>query len=150
MAKVSEGYFTAVIPTSWTPMQAEAKGENDPIDFYPAFSDPSQIDDYMFATYNGGKFIPIENKNISMSSISTALGNTTTLYYAKVASRGEDPLKCYTVRDLTWNYVFGDTITKGVPTGYGPLFISNYQTDKSENPNGIKTALLPSEGFGSD
>ena len=89
-----------------------------------------------------------------MSDIYSALRNplagtpTTTLYYQKTSFATQD-LYCYTVKDLTWNYVFGDTTEPGVATKYGDGFTEGYQKDKSGNGNGIKTALLTSEGFGS-
>ena len=133
-------------------MQAEASAEENPIDFYPAFSDASQIAGYKFATYDGKNYHEIQNIN-SMSDIYSALQpstgtKTTTLYYQKTSSNA-DSLKCYTVRDFTWNYVFGEAIDSGKATEYAKSFKDGYQQDKSGNPNGIKTALLASEGFGS-
>ena len=84
-----------------------------------------------------------------MSDIYSALkgANTTTLYYQKTSSTAPE-LKCYTVKDMSWNYVFGSA-TSGEATKYDSGFISDYQTDKSGNDNGIITALLASDGFGS-
>ena len=133
-------------------MQAEASAEENPIDFYPAFSDASQIAGYKFATKDGENYKEIQHIK-SMSDIYSALQpstgtKTTTLYYQKIGSNA-DSLKCYTTKDLTWNYVFGDTTGAGVATKYGQGFIAGYQNDKSGNPNGIETALLASDGFGS-
>ena len=144
--------ITAKFKESWIPMQAEIHDETK-IDFYPAFSETSQIAGYKFATHDETGYHEIESIT-SMSSIYSALRpssgtKTTTLYYQKIDPNA-DPLKCYTVKDLTWNYVFGATITTGKATAYSQDFIDDYQQDKSENPNGIKTALLEIDGFGSD
>ena len=135
-------------------MQAEAYNNGSPIniDFYPAFSNPSQIAGYKFATYDGTKYHEIQNIT-SMSSIYSALQpstgtKTTTLYYQKTSSTAE-ALKCYTVKDLSWNYVFGSSTT-GVAQAYSNEFIAEYQRDGAGNDNGIKTALLESDKFGSD
>ena len=132
-------------------MQAEIHNGTK-IDFYPAFSNTSQIAGYKFATYDGENYNEIQEIN-SMSDIYSALQpltetGTTTLYYQKTDPVVQD-LKCYTVKDLAWNYVFGSKIKSGEATAYDQGFIDGYQKDKSGNPNGIKTALLASDGFGS-
>ena len=132
-------------------MQAEIHNGTK-IDFYPAFSNTDQIDGYKFATFDGTNYNEIQDIK-TMSDIYSALqpstGNkTTTLYYQKTSSTAP-ALSCYTVKDLTWNYVFGDTTGPGVATDYGQGFTEGYQKDKSGNGNGIKTALLESDGFGS-
>ena len=71
------------------------------------------------------------------------------LYYQKTSSTAPE-LKCYTVKDLTWNYVFGTEIASGEATAYDQGFIDGYQKDKSGNANGIRTALLASDNFGSN
>ena len=137
-------------PAAWIPMQAEAKAEDNPIDFYPAFSNASQITGYKFATYDGENYNEISSVN-SMSDIYTALKgkNTTTLYYQKTSSATQN-LMCYTVKDLSWNYVFGaETATSGgVAEAYSDKFTEDYQCN-GEDDNGIKTALLVNDGFGS-
>ena len=122
------------------------------VDFYPAFSTTDQIAGYKFATYDGTNYHEIQNIN-SMSDIYSALQpstgtKTTTLYYQKTSSATQT-LKCYTVKDLAWNYVFGVATPPGKASAYDQGFIDGYQNDKSGNPNGIKTALLASDGFGS-
>ena len=146
--------ITAKFKESWIPMQAEIHDETK-IDFYPAFSETSQIAGYKFATHDETGYHEIESIT-SMSSIYSALRpstgtKTTTLYYQKIDPNA-DPLKCYTVKDLTWDYVFGEgTATSGgEATEYSAEFINAYQRDELNNDNGIKTALLASDGFGSN
>ena len=133
-------------------MQAEiSTGEK--IDFYPAFSNKEQIAGYKFATHDVTGYHEIESIT-SMSDIYSALQpstgtKTTTLYYQKISSTAPT-LKCYTVKDLKWNYVFGTTIQSGAATKYDQGFIDGYQKDGSGKDNGIKTALLESDGFGSN
>ena len=134
-------------------MQAQINDEaGSMIDFYPAFNEGDEnVAKYKFAVKDGSTFNEITRVS-SMSDIYNALQpasgtKTTTLYYQKIDPTA-DPLKCYTVKDLSWNYVFGTT-TSGKATKYDQGFIDGYQKDKSGNGNGIKTALLTSEGFGS-
>ena len=47
---------------TWIPMQAEIHDETK-IDFYPAFSDTSQIAGYKFATYDGTDYQEIQGIN---------------------------------------------------------------------------------------
>ena len=141
-------------PATWIPMQAKANAQTNPIDFYPAFSTTDQIAGYKFATKDGENYKEIKNIT-SMSDIYSALQpssgtKTTTLYYQKIDPTA-DPLKCYTVKDLSWNYVFGaeTAASGGVAEAYSDEFIAQYQRDGT-NDNGIKTALLATDGFGSN
>ncbi|MDO5328531.1 MAG: BspA family leucine-rich repeat surface protein [Coriobacteriia bacterium] len=138
-------------PIDWKPMQAEAAGEDNPIDFYPAFNSASEVAGYKFAVKNGDAYIEIPMENITMAKIYEALQptegeKTTTLYYHKV-DESAPALKCYTTRDMAWNKAFeGDQ--GGHATSYASDFVTKYQKDKSGNNNGIETAQL-SDKFGS-
>ena len=114
------------------------------------------MDDFRkFATYDGTDYQEIQGIN-SMLDIYTALQQpstgtpTTTLYYQKTDPNA-DPLKCYTVKLLTWNYVFGAgaATSGGVADTYSDEFMTQYQQDGNGNDNGIKTALLD-DNFGSN
>ena len=145
-------------------MQAEIHNGTK-IDFYPAFNPgDTTVAAYKFAVKDkseytvGGAYTDVtaSEANLSMKDIYNKLQpasgtKTTTLYYQKTDTSA-DSLKCYTVKDLSWNYVFGeDTASSGgVATAYSPEFTADYQKDSSGKDNGIKTALLASDGFGSN
>ena len=141
-------------PATWIPMQAEIY-DGTKIDFYPAFNEgDANVAKYKFAVKDGSTFNEITSVS-SMSNIYNALRpasgtQTTTLYYQKIDPTA-DPLKCYTVKNLTWNYVFGEeTAMDGdVATEYSDEFMAQYQKDGNGNDNGIKTPLLD-DGFGSN
>ena len=80
------------------------------------------------------------------NGIKSVDGNKT-LYYAATPTAA--PLKCYTVKDLSWDYVFGSE-TVGEATSYSAEFKAGYQQDDKSIDNGIKTALLKNDKFGSD
>ncbi|MDO5328538.1 MAG: BspA family leucine-rich repeat surface protein [Coriobacteriia bacterium] len=144
----NRGYFTDVdykpTPIAWQAMQAEANGEEKPIDFYPAFNSASDVEGYKFAVKNGDEYQEIENSQenpISMESIYHKLqeAKTKTLYYHKTDS-SKAALKCYTTRNLSWKDVFNqDQDDQGVAKSYNLNFVADYQT-KNGIYNGIVTA----------
>lgn len=138
-------------PIDWRPMQIES-GDG-PIDFYPAFSQASEVDGYRFAVKDSeDKFREIENtaeNPISMSRIYSALQpatesqRTTTLYYYKENSSAAS-LKCYTVKDMLAGNVFVlNQGTSGLANGYTENFKEKYLA------HGITTAELDAK-FGSN
>ncbi|MDO5328534.1 MAG: BspA family leucine-rich repeat surface protein [Coriobacteriia bacterium] len=117
-------------PVDWLPMQAEA-GDHSVINFYPAFNKgDATVASYRFAVKKGNTYTKISNENISMSNICAALTNaeisdSKTLYYQKFDDTA-DALKCYTVKDMSWNSVFINSSTAGIPKAYDPVFDNDY------------------------
>ncbi|MDO5329276.1 MAG: hypothetical protein Q4E88_04170 [Coriobacteriia bacterium] len=140
----SVGYFS----NAWIPLQAEAKGEDKPVDFYPAFNIPNDVKGYKFAVKKGEAYNEIPNDKehpISMNKIYQALDpiNTgeTTVYFQKTDPKAE-PLKCYTVKDINYlkTYVYIGAFQNAKE--YCEAFKEHWQKDKFGNSNGIVSAEL--------
>ena len=151
------GYFTQKgSADEWLPMQAQiANGTM--IDFYPAFNQgDTTVAKYKFAVKKDNTYSEVQpsSGSITMLDISSALKNSSfsdsnTLYYQKIDPNA-DPLKCYTVKDLSWNYVFGSSAypSGGKATAFSSEFHNDYQLDIDGQNNGITSPLLDSN-FGS-
>ena len=104
-----EDYITVKIgkatPVTWTPIQVEAGRGT--LDFYPAFSNASEVSGYTFAVNNGSGYTEIDPDGISMQNIYAALdgADSKTLYFRKT-SDSAPVLTVYTVIDKSWNSVF--------------------------------------------